>query len=94
MKLNKSKLRQLAQSGEVAAAPVSLKRKRVDEGSSKRAEEAPSRPPVQDAVPLVRDVPPVIMVDVDPAPSSRSFCGHHQPEPSRGDGQSQGRFHL
>jgi hypothetical protein len=68
MKLNKSKLRQLAQSGEVAAAPVTLKRKRVDEGSSKRAEEAPSRHPIQDAVPLVKDVPLVIMVDVDPAP--------------------------
>ena len=39
MKLNKSRLKQLAQSGEVAAAPVSLKSKKVDEGSSKRAEE-------------------------------------------------------
>ncbi len=68
MKLNKSKLRQLAQSGEVAAALVILKRKRADEGSSKRAEEAPSHPPTQDAVPLVRTVPPVIIVDVDPAP--------------------------
>jgi Mg2+/Co2+ transporter CorB len=33
MKLNKSRLKQLAQSGEVVAAPVSLKRKKVDEGS-------------------------------------------------------------
>jgi hypothetical protein len=65
MKLNKSKLRQLAQSGEVAAAPVVLKRK--------RAEEVPSHPPTQDAVPLVRTVPPVIMVDVDPAPPADPF---------------------
>ena len=68
MKLNKSKVRQLAQSGEVAAAPVSLKRKKTDEGPSRRAEEAPSRPFVRDVVPLVREVPPVVMVDVDPAP--------------------------
>jgi hypothetical protein len=68
MKLNKSKLRQLAQSREVAVAPVSLKRKKFDEGSSKHAKEALSHPPIQDAVPLVRTVPPVIMVDVDPAP--------------------------
>ena len=73
MKLNKSKLRQLAQSGEVAAAPISLKRKKVDEGSSKWAEEVPSRPLIQDAVPLVRAVPPVIMVDVDPAPPADPF---------------------
>ena len=53
MKLNKSRLKQLAQSGEVAAAPVSLKRKKVDEGSSKRAEEAPSRPSILAAVPSV-----------------------------------------
>jgi hypothetical protein len=70
MKLNKSKLRQLAQLGEVAAAPVTLKRKRVDEGSSRRAEEAPPRHPPQDAVPLAKDVPPVIMVDVDPNPQA------------------------
>uniref|UniRef100_A0A2N9ESD9 Uncharacterized protein n=1 Tax=Fagus sylvatica TaxID=28930 RepID=A0A2N9ESD9_FAGSY len=55
------------QSGEVATDPVILKRKRADEGSSKRAEEAPTRPPVQEAVPLVRQVPPIVMVDVDPA---------------------------
>ena len=47
MKLNKSRLKQLAQSGEVAAAPISLKRKKPDEGSSKRSEEAPSHPSVQ-----------------------------------------------
>jgi hypothetical protein len=35
MKLNKGKLRKLAQSGEVVAAPISLKRKKVDKGSSK-----------------------------------------------------------
>ena len=51
MKLNKSRLRQLALSGEVAAAPVNLKGKKVDEGSSKRAEEELSRPSVQAAVP-------------------------------------------
>ena len=45
MKLNKSRLRQLAQSGEVAADPVVLKCKRVGEGSSRRAEEVPTRPP-------------------------------------------------
>jgi hypothetical protein len=68
MKLNKSRLRQLTQSGEVAVDPVVLKRKRADEGSSKRAEEAPTRPPVQGAPPLVKKVPPVVMVDVDLAP--------------------------
>jgi hypothetical protein len=68
LKLNKGKLRKLAQAGEVTVAQVSLKRKKVDEGSSKRAEEAPSRPPIRDAVPLVEAVPPVIMVDVDLAP--------------------------
>ena len=35
MKLNKSRLRQLAQSGEVAADPIVLKRKKAEEGSSK-----------------------------------------------------------
>ena len=33
----------------------------------------PSRPLIQDAVPLVRAVPPVIMVDVDPAPPADPF---------------------
>jgi hypothetical protein len=70
MKLNKSRLRQLALSGEVAAAPVSLKRKKVDEGSSKRAEEVPSRPSVQATVPPVDTVLPIIMLDVDLAPPS------------------------
>ena len=68
IKLNKSKLRKLAQSGEVAVAPVNLKHKKIDEGSSKRAEEAPSHPPIQNTVPLVKIVPPLIMVDIDPAP--------------------------
>ena len=68
MKLNKSKVRQLAQSGEVAIAPMSLKRKKIDEGPSRRAEEVPPRPLVGEAVPLVKEVPPVVMVDVDPAP--------------------------
>jgi hypothetical protein len=69
MKLNKSRLRQLAQFGEVAVDPVVLKRKRAtSEGSSRRAEEVPTRPPPREAVPLVKDVPPVVMVDVDPNP--------------------------
>ena len=70
MKLNKSRLRQLAQSGEVAADPVVLKRKRAGEGSSKQAEELPTRPPPREAVPVVKDTPPVIMVDVDLNPPS------------------------
>jgi hypothetical protein len=70
MKLNKNRLKQLAQSGEVAAAPVSLKRKKVDEGSSKRVEEAPSRPSLPTAVPSVEKVPAVVMVDADLTPSS------------------------
>uniref|UniRef100_A0A2N9G8I1 Uncharacterized protein n=1 Tax=Fagus sylvatica TaxID=28930 RepID=A0A2N9G8I1_FAGSY len=45
MKLNKSRLRQLAQSGEVAADPVVLKRKRAGEGSSRQTEEVIARPP-------------------------------------------------
>jgi hypothetical protein len=49
------------------AAPVSLKRKKVDEGPSKQAEQSSSHPPFHDAVPLVKTVPPVIMVDVDPS---------------------------
>jgi hypothetical protein len=68
MKLNKGKLRKLAQFGEVVAAPISLKRKKVDEGPSKQPEDTPSRPPIRDVVPLVKIVPPVIMVDMDPTP--------------------------
>ena len=52
----------------MATDPVVLKRKRANEGSSKRAEEAPTRPPMQEAVPLVRQVLPVVMVNVDPTP--------------------------
>uniref|UniRef100_A0A2N9FI21 Transposase (putative) gypsy type domain-containing protein n=1 Tax=Fagus sylvatica TaxID=28930 RepID=A0A2N9FI21_FAGSY len=70
MKLNKSRLRQLAQSGEVAVEPLVLKRKRAGEGSSKQAEEPPTRPPPTQAVPLVQDSPPVIMVDLDLNPPS------------------------
>ena len=47
--------------------PVSLKRKKVDEGPSKQPKQPSSRPPVCDAVPLVKTVPHVIMVDVDPS---------------------------
>ena len=78
MKLNKSRLKQLAQSGEVAVAPVSLKRKKPDEGSSKQAQEAPSRPSVPTvtppviptAVPSVQKAPTVVMVDSDLTPPS------------------------
>ena len=35
MKLNKGKLRKFAQSGEIVAASMSLKHKKVDEGPSK-----------------------------------------------------------
>ena len=70
MKLNKNRLKQLAQSGEVAVVPLNLKRKKVDEGSSKRAEEAPSRPSIPAAVPSVEKVPVVVMVDADPLPPS------------------------
>uniref|UniRef100_A0A2N9GDQ1 Uncharacterized protein n=1 Tax=Fagus sylvatica TaxID=28930 RepID=A0A2N9GDQ1_FAGSY len=70
MKLNKSRLKQLAQLGEVAVAPVSLKRKKPDEGSSRRAEEPPTRPTVQDAAPVIQTVPPMVMVDVDTTPPS------------------------
>uniref|UniRef100_A0A2N9GKC8 Uncharacterized protein n=1 Tax=Fagus sylvatica TaxID=28930 RepID=A0A2N9GKC8_FAGSY len=72
MKLNKNRLKQLAQSGEVAINPVSLKRKKPDEGSSKRAEEAPPRPSVPvvtpvlpTAVPSGQEAPSVILVDSD-----------------------------
>uniref|UniRef100_A0A2N9GF90 Transposase (putative) gypsy type domain-containing protein n=1 Tax=Fagus sylvatica TaxID=28930 RepID=A0A2N9GF90_FAGSY len=70
MKLNKSRLRQLAQSGEVAVEPLVLKRKRAGEGSSKQAEEPPTRPPLTQAAPLVQDPSPVIMVDLDLNPPS------------------------
>uniref|UniRef100_A0A2N9F5T8 Transposase (putative) gypsy type domain-containing protein n=1 Tax=Fagus sylvatica TaxID=28930 RepID=A0A2N9F5T8_FAGSY len=68
------RLKQMAQSGEVAAAPISLKRKKPDEGSSKRAEEAPSRPSatvatppvIPTAVPSGQRDPPVILGEKEP----------------------------
>uniref|UniRef100_A0A2N9HSL2 Uncharacterized protein n=1 Tax=Fagus sylvatica TaxID=28930 RepID=A0A2N9HSL2_FAGSY len=97
MKLNKSRLKQLAQSGEVAAAPVSLKRKKPDEGSSKRAEEAPSRPSVPVVTPpviptavlSVQKTPTVILVDSDLTASVGGF--YDKPESSRRHGQSESR---
>ena len=65
MKLNKSKLRKFAASGEVVAAPASLKHKKTNEGPLKVMEQSSSRPPIRDVVPLVKIVPPVIMVDID-----------------------------
>ena len=87
MKLNKTRLKQMAQSGEVATAPISLKRKKPDKGSSKRAEEAPSRPSVQvvtppivpTAIPSAQKAPTVIMVDSDLAPPSTSFTINQSP---------------
>uniref|UniRef100_A0A2N9J990 Uncharacterized protein n=1 Tax=Fagus sylvatica TaxID=28930 RepID=A0A2N9J990_FAGSY len=87
MKLNKSRLKQMAQLGEVAAAPISLKRKKPDEGSSKRAEEAPSRPSVPvftplvipTAVPSVQKAPTVIMVDSDLTPPSAASTINQSP---------------
>ncbi len=87
MKLNKSRLKQMAQSGEVAAAPISLKRKKPDKGSSKRAEEAPSRPSVPvvtppvipTAIPSVQKAPTVIMVDSDLTPPSAASTINQSP---------------
>uniref|UniRef100_A0A2N9I4S2 Transposase (putative) gypsy type domain-containing protein n=1 Tax=Fagus sylvatica TaxID=28930 RepID=A0A2N9I4S2_FAGSY len=87
MKLNKSRLKQMAQSGEVAAAPISLKRKKPDEGSSKRAEEAPPRPSAQvatppvfpTAVPSVQRDPPVILVDSDFTPPTAASTINQSP---------------
>ena len=87
MKLNKNRLKQMAQSGEVAIAPISLKRKKPDEGSSKRAEEAPPRPSVQvvtppivpTAVPSAQKAPTVIMVDSDLTPPSTSSTINQSP---------------
>ena len=39
----------------------------MDERPSKHAEQSSSHPPFRDVVPLVKTVPPVIMVDVDPS---------------------------
>jgi hypothetical protein len=87
MKLNKSRLKQMAQLGEVAAAPISLKRKKPDEGSSKRSEEAPPRPfvpivtppVIPTAVPSVQKAPTVIMVDSDLTPPSAAFTINQSP---------------
>uniref|UniRef100_A0A2N9EMI2 Uncharacterized protein n=1 Tax=Fagus sylvatica TaxID=28930 RepID=A0A2N9EMI2_FAGSY len=87
MKLNKSRLKQMAQSGEVAAAPISLKRKKPDEGSSKRAEEAPSRPSapiatppvIPTAVPSGQRDPPVILVDSDLTPPTAASTINQSP---------------
>uniref|UniRef100_A0A2N9IBG5 Transposase (putative) gypsy type domain-containing protein n=1 Tax=Fagus sylvatica TaxID=28930 RepID=A0A2N9IBG5_FAGSY len=87
MKLNKNRLKQLAQSGEVAAAPISLKCKKTDEGSSKRVEEAPSRPSIPTAtpsvipstVPSVQQIPTVVMVDSDLTPPSNSSTINQSP---------------
>uniref|UniRef100_A0A2N9FD02 Transposase (putative) gypsy type domain-containing protein n=1 Tax=Fagus sylvatica TaxID=28930 RepID=A0A2N9FD02_FAGSY len=86
MKLNKNRLKQLAQSGEVAIAPVSLKRKKPDEGSSKRAEEAPPRPSVPvvtpvlpTAVPSGQEAPSVILVDSDFTPPSAASTINQSP---------------
>ena len=86
MKLNKSRLKQMAQAGEVAAAPISLKRKKPDEGSSRRAEEAPPRPSVPvpppvapTAAPSTRQDPPVILVDSDFTPPSAASTINQSP---------------
>jgi hypothetical protein len=87
MKLNKSRLKQMAQSGEVAVAPISLKRKKPDEGSSRRSEEALARPSVPivtppvvpAAAPSVQKAPTVIMVDSDLTPPSAGSTINQSP---------------
>uniref|UniRef100_A0A2N9GBQ6 Uncharacterized protein n=1 Tax=Fagus sylvatica TaxID=28930 RepID=A0A2N9GBQ6_FAGSY len=87
MKLNKNRLKQMAQSGEVAAAPISLKRKKTDEGSSRRSEEALPRPSVPivtppimpTAAPSVQKAPTVIMVDSDLTPPSAGSTINQSP---------------
>ncbi len=87
MKLNKSRLKQMAQSGEVAVAPISLKRKKPDEGSSRRSEEALPRPSVPTvtppvvptAAPSVQKAPTVIMVDLDLTPPSAGSTINQSP---------------
>ena len=46
---------------------MSLKQKKVDEGPLKQVEQSSSHLPICDAIPLVKSVPPIIMVDVDPS---------------------------
>ena len=87
MKLNKNRLKQLAQSGEVAIAPVNLKRKKPDEVSSKRAEEVPPRPSVPivtstaipTAAPSGQEAPSVILVDSDFTPPSAASTINQSP---------------
>uniref|UniRef100_A0A2N9FNT3 Transposase (putative) gypsy type domain-containing protein n=1 Tax=Fagus sylvatica TaxID=28930 RepID=A0A2N9FNT3_FAGSY len=67
--------------------PFSLKRKKPDEGSSKRAEEAPPRPSAQvatppvfpTAVPSVQRDPPVILVDSDFTPPTAASTINQSP---------------
>ena len=66
MKFNKGKLRKFAEFREVVAIPASLKLKKTYKGSSKQTKQPSSHPPIQDAVPLVKTIPLIIMVDVDP----------------------------
>uniref|UniRef100_A0A2N9H7K7 Uncharacterized protein n=1 Tax=Fagus sylvatica TaxID=28930 RepID=A0A2N9H7K7_FAGSY len=69
------------------AAPISLKRKKPDEGSSKRAEEAPSRPSapiatppvIPTAVPSGQRDPPVILVDSDLTPPTAASTINQSP---------------
>ena len=71
----------------MAAAPISLKRKKPDEGSSKRAEEAHSRPSVPvvtppvipTTVPSVQKAPTVILVDSDLTPPSAASTINQSP---------------
>ena len=71
----------------MAAAPISLKRKKPDEGSSKRAEEAPSRPSVPvvppfvipTAAPSTQQAPTVILVDSDLTPPSAASTINQSP---------------
>ena len=87
MKLNKSRLKQMAQSGEVAAAPISLKRKKSDEGSLKRAEEVPPHPSIPVVPPpiiptaaaSVQKDPTVILVDSDLTPPFASSTINQSP---------------
>ena len=71
----------------MAAAPISLKHKKPDEGSSKRAEEAPSRPSVPvvppfvipTAAPSTQQALTVILVDSDLTPPSAASTINQSP---------------